>query len=101
MIALLTMLPALAGLSFGDRLMLTAFGSLAIWFPVMVATRPEPAALLDEFYRRVRPGGAWGPVRARVGLAPADDLGRDLLRCVGWSIAIVGGTVAIGWVLLR
>jgi len=100
-LALLTFLPALAGMTFGQRLLLTAFGSMAVWVPAMLLTRPEPAELLDGFYRRVRPGGWWGPVRERTGLAPLDDLGRDLLRWVGWVTVVVGGTVGIGWILLR
>jgi len=67
----------------------------------MWLTAPEPAAVLDAFYARVRPGGAWGPVRARTGLAPLDDLGRDLLRWLGWTTAVLGGMLAIGWLLLR
>jgi Na+/proline symporter len=99
-IALLTYLPAFATLGFGARLALTAFGSMAVWVPVMLLTRPEPPATLDAFYRRVRPGGAWGPVRARVGLEPEDRLGGDLVRWVGWSVAVLGGTLGIGALLL-
>ena len=100
-LALLTYLPALAGLTFGQRLLLTAFGSMAVWVPAMLLTAPEPAATLDAFYARVRPAGAWAPVQARTGLTPLDDLGRDLLRWVGWTVVVLGGTLAIGWVLLR
>jgi hypothetical protein len=93
--------PAFAGLTFGQRLALTAFGALAIWVPAMLLTRPEPAATLDAFYARVRPAGLWGPVRARTGLTPAHSLGRDLAAWVGWSLLIVGGTLVIGGLLLR
>jgi len=101
LLALATFLPALAGLTFGQRLLLTAFGSLAVWLPVMLLTRPEPAATLDAFYARVRPAGAWGPVRARVGLPPLDDLAHDARRWLLWVTIILGGTLAIGWVILR
>ena len=100
-LALLTYLPALAGLTFGQRLLLTAFGSMVVWVPAMLLTAPEPAATLDAFYARVRPAGAWAPVQARTGLTPLDDLRRDLLRWVGWTVVVLGGTLAIGWVLLR
>lgn len=99
-LALASYLPPFAGLTFGQRLAFTAFGALAVWLPVMLATRPEPDATLDRFYQRVRPGGAWGPVRDRVGLAPLDSLGRDLARWVGWTVLILGGTLGIGAVLL-
>jgi hypothetical protein len=101
LLALATFLPALAGLTFGERLLLTAFGSLAVWLPMMLLTRPESAATLDAFYVRVRPAGAWGPVRARVGLPPLDDLARDARRWLLWVTIILGGTLGTGWLLLR
>jgi Na+/proline symporter len=99
-LALLTLLPAFGSLTFGQRLLITAFGSLAVWFPVMLLTSPERPEVLDGFYARVRPGGAWGPVRARVGLEPLDDLARDGRRWLLWVTVILGGTLAIGWGLL-
>jgi SSS family solute:Na+ symporter len=100
-LALVTYLPGMSGMTFGQRLLLTAFGSMAIWIPAMLLTAPEPAATLDRFYARVRPGGAWGPVRARTGLTPLDDLTRDLGRWVLWTTIVLGGTLAIGWGLLK
>ncbi|MEZ4587366.1 MAG: sodium:solute symporter family protein [Gemmatimonadales bacterium] len=99
-LALISYLPAFGSLTFGQRLALTAFGSLAIWLPTMLLTRPEPAATLESFYRRVRPGGAWGPVRQATGLTPLDSLSADLVRWVGWSVAILGSTLLIGAILL-
>ncbi|MGE0554952.1 MAG: sodium:solute symporter family protein [Gemmatimonadales bacterium] len=99
-LALISYLPAFGSLTFGQRLALTAFGSLAIWLPTMLLTRPEPAEKLESFYRRVRPGGAWGPVRKATGLTPLDSLSADLIRWVGWSVAILGSTLLIGAVLL-
>ena len=100
LLALATYTPLFSGLSYGQRLLLTAFGSLAVWFPVMLLTRPETPATLDAFYRRVRPGGAWGPVRERVGLVPLDGLTRDARRWLLWVTLILGGTLALGWVIL-
>jgi Na+/proline symporter len=99
-LALLSLTPALASLTFGQRLLLTAFGSLAVWFPVMLLTAPEAPEVLDRFYTRVRPAGAWAAVRARVRLEPLDDLARDARRWLGWVTVILGGTLATGWVLL-
>jgi Na+/proline symporter len=100
-LALLSYLPVVAGLSFGQRLGLTAFGSLAIWLPVMYLTPPERPEVLDGFYRRVQPAGAWGPARARTGLGPLDSLALDLGNWLLWSVLILGGTIGLGWVLLR
>jgi hypothetical protein len=100
-LALLSYLPAFEGLTFGQRLALTAFGALAVWLPVQFLTPAERPEVLDGFYRRVRPGGAWGPVRARTGLAAEDSLAADLARWVVGCVVILGATLGIGWVLLR
>ncbi len=86
---------------FGTLLRITAFGSLAVWLPVMFLTGPERPEVLAAFYRQIRPAGAWAPVRAATGLTPADDLRRDLSQWLLWVAIILGGTLAIGWLLLR
>ncbi len=100
-LALLTYHPMFAGLDTGQRLLFTAFGSMAVWIPVMLLTAPERPETLDAFYARVRPGGWWGPVRQRTGLTALDDLRRDLLRWAVWVVIILGGTLGIGALLLR
>jgi SSS family solute:Na+ symporter len=100
-LALASYLPALAGLQYGGRLALTAFGTLAVWVPVMLLTRPERPEVLEGFYRRVRPGGAWGPQAAATGLGPIDPLRRDLGRWLVWSVVLLGGMLAVGALLLR
>ena len=99
-LATVTTLPAFAGASFGAKLAFTAFGTTLVWVPVMLLTPPESSEVLDRFYRRLRPGGWWGPVQARTGLTPLDDLRRDAGRWLWWVVAILGGTLAIGWLLL-
>ncbi len=99
-LALASYLPALSALSFGQRLALTAFGTMAVWVPVMLLTRPERPEVLEGFYRRVRPGGAWGPQRTATGLAPLDDLRGDLMRWLVWSVALLGVMLGAGALLL-
>jgi Na+/proline symporter len=101
LLAIATYVPGFPALNVGQRLLLTAFGSLAVWLPVMFLTKPEPAATLDAFYARVRPGGWWGPIQERTGLTPLDALGSDLLKWLFWVAIILGGTLAIGSVVLR
>jgi hypothetical protein len=67
----------------------------------MLLAGPEPAATLDRFYARARPAGAWGPVRARTGLSSEDRLLADLGRWILWVTLVLGGTLAIGWVLMN
>jgi len=100
LLAILSSAGALGALTFGQRLMVSAFGAMAIWVPVMYLTSPEAPAVLDAFYARVRPAGAWGPVRARTSLTPLDDGVRDARRWLLWTVIILGGTLGIGWVLL-
>ncbi len=99
-LALASYLPALSMLSFGERLAMTAFGTMLVWVPVMLLTRPERPEVLERFYRRVRPGGAWGPQRAATGLAPLDSLRTDLTRWLVWSAALLGVMLGAGALLL-
>ena len=99
-LALLTFLPPFDQLTFGWRLVLTGFGSMLIWIPAMLLTKPEPQEVLDRFYARVRPAGAWGPVEARVQLPPLDNLAADARRWLLWVVIVLGGMLGTGWVLL-
>jgi len=100
-IALLTYLPVWGDMGFGFRLFVTAFGTAAVWIPVMYLTKPESDATLDAFYRRVRPGGAgWGAVCARTGLEPITLLRYDVARTVAAVAALFGGMFAIGGAVL-
>jgi hypothetical protein len=96
----LSYLPDFKALGYGAQLAATAFGTMAIWVPVMLLTRPERPEVLEGFYRRVRPGGAWGPQRRATGLAPLDDLRADLIRWLLWSAAILGVMLGVGALLL-
>ena len=99
--ALVIFVPALSAWSFGAKLCFTTFGAMACWLPVLFLTPPEPAERLDAFYARALPPGAWGPVRARTGLAPADSLRRAARDWLVWVTVVLGGTVGLGWVILR
>jgi Na+/proline symporter len=60
-------------------------------------TAPEPDEVLARFYRQVRPGGLWGPIRRAVLAAdpsfpPNHDAGRDALNVVvaiAWQMTLV------------
>jgi SSS family solute:Na+ symporter len=99
--ALVTVVPELRGWPFGLKVMFTTFGAMACWVPVMFLTPPEPDATLDAFYARTRPPGAWSAVQARTGLTALDTLRRAAWEWLKWVALILGGTVGVGWVLLR
>jgi Na+/proline symporter len=94
-------IPPLRIADFGQRLFVTSLVTLAVWVPVMLLTRPEPDEKLDAFYRRVRPGGpGWRRQRERTGLAPAQDLGRDLQRVVAALLLLFGLMFAVGGLVM-
>jgi Na+/proline symporter len=62
--------PAFAGTANADAwvMLVTVAVSTVVWVVVTFLTRPEPDAVLDAFYRRVRPGGpGWQTVSTRLG----------------------------------
>ncbi|HEX6534415.1 MAG TPA: sodium:solute symporter family protein [Gemmatimonadaceae bacterium] len=94
-------LPPFRGLEYGVRETATALIVTALWVAVMYLTPPERRETLDRFYERARPGGAWGPVRRRTGLAPRQHLSADVGRVVAGVAALLGTNIAIGAVLLQ
>jgi Na+/proline symporter len=79
----------------------TAFGTALIWLTVMFLTPPESDEVLDRFYLRVRPGGpGWRRQQQRTGLAPLQELGRDLMSVLCGTGLIFGTMFAIGGALL-
>ena len=68
-----------------------------IWVIVTHVTPPVPAAHLEKFYRRVRPGGWWGPIAARCADVKSD--GGLGFRWLGWFTGvgcIYGGLFGVG-----
>jgi Na+/proline symporter len=93
--------PTLAALEYGYKSIVTTAIVTVLWIAVMYATPPERPETLDAFYRRARPGGAWGPVRGRTGLAPLQNLRDDILRVAAGVLAIMGINIALGASLLQ
>ena len=48
------------------QLLVIVFTSILCWLAVTYLTKPEPQSTLEEFYKRVQPGGWWGPAQAVV-----------------------------------
>ena len=49
-----------------DRTYVGILANTALWLTVTLLTPADDAALLERFYRRGRPLGRWGPIRARL-----------------------------------
>jgi Na+/proline symporter len=86
---------------FGYKLIFISLITALIWLTVMLFTPAESDEILDNFYRRVKPGGiGWQRQRERTGIASDQDLGKDLLKVVAASFLLFGSMFAIGGFLL-
>ena len=70
-------------------------GSLLVWIPVTLLTRPEPAEVLERFCERVRPPGRWPGFKGG-----RDITGRVLIAWLGGVAAIYGGLFSVGSLVL-
>lgn len=99
--SLIYSVPSLRALEFGIRETAMAVVVTALWLTVMWLTPPESDETLDAFYTRARPGGAWGPVRARTGIAPRQHLASDVRRVFAGVATLLGVNITIGAGLLQ
>jgi solute:Na+ symporter, SSS family len=80
---------------------LTIGATTVIWLVVMLVTPPEPMEKLEEFYRRIRPYGFWGPVAARCPeVRVTDRVSHDImLYALGLVMcgSVMLGGVALTW----
>ncbi len=75
--------------------------TLAVWITVTLLTRPVPTGRLVDFYRRVRPGGCWGPVAAACPEVRSDGLSwRRILVWLAGSAATYGLIFGLGKLVL-
>ncbi len=102
LIGLLTSIVPIIQISdFGLRLLVTAGITTVVWVLVMVCTPPESDETLDNFYRRVRPGGpGWQRQRQRTGIRPLQNLGLEFKRVVAALLLLFGAMFAVGGFLL-
>jgi Na+/proline symporter len=74
-------------------MLITVAASTAVWVSVTFLTSPEPPAVLEAFYKRVRPGGpGWARVSERLGYGRERTPG-GALAWVNW---IAGVTAVYG-----
>jgi Na+/proline symporter len=85
----------------GRVLVVVSFSLACALLSLLVTPAPDPRTLVD-FYRRVRPVGAWGPVRALCPeVAPPRELGACLRGSVGGLLLVYGLMLAPGFWLLE
>ncbi|MCK6482008.1 MAG: Na+:solute symporter [Planctomycetes bacterium] len=78
-----------------------AAATILAWVTVTLATPPVSMARLVEFYRRTRPPGFWGPVRAASpDLPPSAPIARDLGHAAAGLALVLGAMLGTGKILL-
>jgi len=96
-----TVVPVIQIPDFGWRLMVTTGVTALAWLTAMYCTAPESEATLNEFYRRIRPGGpGWRRQQQATGLAPLQDLGWELQRTLAGIGLLFGTMLGVGGFLL-
>ncbi len=72
-------------------MLVTVVCSTVVWIVVTLVTKPEPDAVLEAFYRRVRPGGpGWARISVRLGYG-REQIPGGALAWTNW----VAGVVAV------
>ena len=96
-----SLVPAFKIEDFGLRIIFITVTVTVLWVVAMFVAPQESEATLEEFYRRSRPGGpGWQRQRAKTGLAPAQNLGKDLQRVLASILLLFGALLATGGFLL-
>jgi len=92
---------ALAGLPSWWGIPFVASITTASWLTATLLTAPVPMDRLVAFYRKTRPPGFWGPVRAASPELPSPTpVGKDLLRWALGLVVVLGAMAGTGKVLL-
>ncbi|MBI1917852.1 MAG: hypothetical protein HYS12_24420 [Planctomycetes bacterium] len=101
----------LPGWPWWDQTYLVIALNTGLWMLVTLLTRPDRPEVLDRFYRKGRPLGAWGPVRTRIAAESAATETRSLdgqpagsasgagLIVAGLALALVGAAAVMCLVL--
>jgi Na+/proline symporter len=70
-------------------MIITVCVTTVVWIVVTFATAPEPDAVLDSFYRRVRPGGpGWARISERLGYG-REQIPGGALAWTNWLAGVV------------
>jgi len=90
------------GLAFPNSFFLTVSITTLSWVVVMYATKPVDMEVLKKFYARVKPGGAWKPVRVALGIEAKTDTIMPLVWCWISSVAMTYGILfLIGYIIFK
>lgn len=82
------------------RLLVIVAATTLVWLAATFLTAPTERGALENFYRKIRPGGWWKPVAAGLGMKSVP-LTRDMLLWVSSTMFIFGSLVGTGALLLQ
>ena len=82
-------------MAFPVKVLIIAGGSAVVWISVIYLTPAVNIEILREFYRRVRPGGNWKPVRKETGLNP-EPVKSALVNWMLGTAGLIGYVIAVG-----
>ncbi len=90
------------GLQVQHRIAIIVPASIIIWVIVTFLTKPVPKERLVEFYKRVRPGGFWKPIRSEIKDVGKGTLGwHTLINWISGVFLIYGTTFGLGKVIFQ
>jgi SSS family solute:Na+ symporter len=70
-------------------LLITVGVTTVVWITATMMTQPEPAAVLESFYKRVRPGGpGWKEISGKLGYG-TEQIAGGRLAWVNWLAGVV------------
>jgi len=90
----------LGELSYPATLTVTVAGSTLVWVATTFLTAPVSHERLIEFYRKVRPYGAWSRVAQAADVSPSTGLGRQIVNWLAGSVMVLAATFSAGKFLL-
>jgi Na+/proline symporter len=68
-----------------------------LWIVVTLCTKPDDLGLLEDFYRKARPMGFWGPVKKACGQEDVPEPRRPIFR--GFLLSALGFSAIVGLML--
>ena len=83
------------------RVLIILIVCTAVWVTVTFCTQPVPQEHLIAFYRRVRPGGFWGPIARQC--PEVRGLQVDRMKVVSWGLGVLTvylSLFGIGWMFI-
>ncbi len=82
------------------RLFIIIVVCTVLWVVVTFLTRPTPAAHLEQFYRRVRPGGWWGPIARACPDVPRESLSHGWIGWLAGVVCVYSALFGVGYLCL-